>query len=195
VVIPSSPSLGRHAVYIGNSLPTFRYNIWVPPSRDMNPIISPCSCTMSEFSHSPRLITFDKRLKWKHHITQTRKHLNLKTRELYWIRGRHSPLSPRNKTLMYKVVLIPVWTDDIELWGCAFSSNIAILQRYQSKTLLLITQAPRCVTSQILHRDLGIAPVREIFKRKAESNRKTLSTQTNPLMGTLNSTTSPETER
>jgi capsule polysaccharide export protein KpsC/LpsZ len=26
---------------------------------------------------------FDKRLNWKHHIPQTRKHLNLKTRELY----------------------------------------------------------------------------------------------------------------
>jgi hypothetical protein len=71
---------------------------------------------------------FNKRLNWKHHITQTRKHLNIKTRELYWILGRHSPLSLLNKTLIYKVVLRPVWTYGIELWGCASTSNIEILQ-------------------------------------------------------------------
>jgi len=82
---------------------------------------------------------FDKRLNWKHHIAKTRKHLNLKTRELYWILGRHSPLSLLNKTLIYKVILKPVWTYGIELWGCASTSNIEIIQRYQSKMLRLIT--------------------------------------------------------
>jgi hypothetical protein len=128
---------------------------------------------------------FDKRLNWKHHITQTRKHLNLKTRELYWILGRHSPLSLLNKTLIYKVVLRPVWTYGIELWGCASSSNIEILQRYQSQMLRLITQAPRYVTNQTLHRDLGIAPVREIFKGKGEAHRNTLLAHPNPLMEPL----------
>jgi hypothetical protein len=42
-------------------------------------------------------------------------------------------------------------------------------------------QAPRYVTNQKLHRDLGIATVREIFKVKAEAHRKTLSAHTNPL--------------
>jgi hypothetical protein len=125
---------------------------------------------------------FDKRLTWKHHITQMRKHLNLKTRELYWILGRPSPLTLSNKPLMYKVVLRPVWTDGTELWGCASSSNIEILQKYQSNTLRLITQAPRYVTNQILHWDLGIAPVREISKDKAKAHRKTLSAHPNPLM-------------
>jgi hypothetical protein len=133
---------------------------------------------------------FDKRLNWKHHITQKGIHLNLKTRELYWILGRHSMLSPLNKTLIYKVVLRPVWICGIELWGCASSSNIEILQRYQSKMLRLITQAPWYVTNQILHRDLGIAPVREISKDKVEAHRKTLLTHPNPLLGPL-TTTSP----
>jgi hypothetical protein len=127
------------------------------------------------------VLHFDKRLNWKHHITQTRKHLNLKTRELYWILGRHSLLSLLNKTLIYKVVLRPVWTYGIELWGCASSSNIEILQRCQSKMLRLITQAPWYVTNQTLHRDLGIAPVREFFKDEAEAHRKTLSAHPNPL--------------
>ena len=122
-----------------------------------------------------------------------RKHLNLKTRELYWILGRHSPLSLLNKTLIYKVILKPVWTYGIELWGCASSSNIDIIQRYQAKMLRPITQAPCYVTNQTLHRDLRIIPVREMFKENAEAHRKTLSTHPNPLMGSV--TTQSSTRR
>jgi len=128
---------------------------------------------------------FDKRLNWKQHITKTRKHLNLKARELYLILGRHSPLSLLNKTLIYKVILKPVWTYGIELWGCASSSNTEIIQRYQSKMLRLITQAPWYVTNQMLHRDLCSAPVREIFKEKAKAHRKTLSSHPNSLIRPL----------
>jgi len=62
-------------------------------------------------------IHFDRRLNWKYHITQTRNHLNHKTRGLYWILGKHSPLSLRYKTLLYKVILRPVWTYGIEIVG------------------------------------------------------------------------------
>ena len=50
----------------------------------------------------------DKRLTWKHRIAATRKHLDLKARELYWIIGKHSPLSLTNKVLIYKAILKPV---------------------------------------------------------------------------------------
>jgi hypothetical protein len=56
--------------------------------------------------------------------------------------------------------------------------------------LRLITQAPWYVTNQILDRDLGIAPVREISKDKAEAHRKTLLAHPNPVLGPL-ITTSP----
>ena len=59
--------------------------------------------------------------------------------------------------------------------------------------LRLITQAPWYVTNQILHRDLCVAPVGEIFKEKAEAHRKTLSSHPNSLMRSL--TTQPATLR
>ena len=59
----------------------------------------------------------DKRLPLKHRIAATRKHLALKTRELYWIRGKYSPLSLANKVLIYKAILKLVWTYGIELWA------------------------------------------------------------------------------
>ena len=79
--------------------------------------------------------------------------------ELYWIIGKHSPLSLNNKLLIYKAILKPAWTYGIELWGCASPSNIAKIQRYQSKLLRLITNAPWFVTNQTLHQDLCIEKV------------------------------------
>jgi len=34
---------------------------------------------------------FDKRLTWKDHVATKRKQLDLKTREIYWLIGKHSP--------------------------------------------------------------------------------------------------------
>jgi len=46
-------------------------------------------------------------------------------------------------------VLKPVWTYGIELWGCATKSNIAVIQRYQSKLRVLrsITNVPWYVSN------------------------------------------------
>ena len=81
-------------------------------------------------------------------------------KELYWIIGKHCPLSLKNKLLIYKAILKPAWTYALKLWGCASPSNIAKTQRYQSKMLRLITNAPWFVT---LHQGLCIKKVRNMF--------------------------------
>jgi hypothetical protein len=90
-----------------------------------------------------------------------------------------------NKLLIYKAILKPAWTYGIELWGCASPSSIAKIQRYQSKLLRLITNAPWFVTNQSLHQDLCIEEVRNVFREKAVAHHKTLSEHPNPLMGPL----------
>jgi len=87
--------------------------------------------------------------------------------------------------LIYKAILRPVWTYGIELWGCASSSNIEILQRYQSKLLRLITQAPWYVANHILHRDLDVAKVRDIFQARTATHHTALTGHPNPLMRPL----------
>ena len=87
------------------------------------------------------------------------------TREIYWLIGKHSPLSLENKLLIYKTVLKPVWTCGIELWGCASKSNMAVIQRYQSRLLRFITSALWYVSNQILHSDLHIPHVHTVFPR------------------------------
>jgi len=118
-------------------------------------------------------------------VATKRKQLDLKTREIYWLIGKHSPLSLENKLLIYKTVLKPVWTYGTELWGCATKSNIAVIQRYQSKLLSSITNAPRYVSNQTLHSDLHIPHVRTVFRERTATHHTTLDSHPNPLIEPL----------
>jgi hypothetical protein len=40
--------------------------------------------------------------------------------------------------LIYKTILKPIWTYDIKLWGTASTSNIEIVELFQSKVLSMI---------------------------------------------------------
>jgi hypothetical protein len=56
-----------------------------------------------------------------------------------------SLLSLSNKLLLYKTILKPIWTYGIQLCGTASTSNVEILERFQSKVLRLIVDAPLLV--------------------------------------------------
>jgi hypothetical protein len=74
--------------------------------------------------------------------------------------GKKSSISLENKLLLYKVIIKPIWTYGIELWGCSSKSNVnIIIQTFQYKTLRLIVGAPRYVSNQTLHPDLSITTV------------------------------------
>jgi hypothetical protein len=61
---------------------------------------------------------------------------------MYWLFGHKSKLSTNNKLfLYYKEVLKPIWTYGIQLWGMASTSNIEILEHFQSKTLHMLVNA------------------------------------------------------
>jgi len=128
---------------------------------------------------------FDKRLTWKNHVAMKRKQLDLKIREIYWRIGKHCPLSLENKLLIYKTVLKPVWTYGIEIWGCASKSNIAVIQRYQSKLLRSITNAPRYVSNQTLHSDIHSPHDHTVFRERTATHRTALDSHPSPLMEPL----------
>ena len=132
-------------------------------------------------------IHFDKVLTWKDHVLTKRKQLEHKTREIKWLIDRHSPLSLENKIIIYKTVLIPVWTYGIELWRCASNCNIEIIQRYQSKILRILTNAPWYVKNHTLHSDLRvrIPYVREVYQERIALHRTTIASHPNPLMAPL----------
>jgi hypothetical protein len=77
---------------------------------------------------------------------------------MYWLLGRKSKLY---KLFIYKTILKPNWTYGIQLWGTASTSNIDILERFQSKALLMIVDAPWYVPNTVIRRDLQIPTVKE----------------------------------
>jgi len=130
-------------------------------------------------------IHLDRRFTWRKHITAKLKQLDHKLRKLYWIIGRKSQLSLENKLLVYKVILKPVWTYGIQLWGTASNSNLEIPERFQSKVLSIITDAPRYVPNTIIKRDLQIATVKQEVRKFSAKYRKRLDTHPNNLANTL----------
>jgi hypothetical protein len=106
-------------------------------------------------------MTLDSKLTRKKHIIQKRKQVNITFKQLNWILGRNSQLNVENKLLIYKTIIIPIWTYGLELWGCASKSNVSIIQRSQSKILRSIVNAPWYVSNATLHTDLGIQYVQD----------------------------------
>jgi hypothetical protein len=76
-----------------------------------------------------------------------------------------SPNSINNKLLIYKVILKPIWTYGILLWSTTSNSNIEILERFQSKVLRLIVDAPWYVPNSVIRNDLQIPTVKEVISR------------------------------
>ena len=99
--------------------------------------------------------------------------------------GRKSQLSLENKFLVYKVILKPVWTYGIQLWGSASNSNLEILERFQSKVLRIITDAPRYVPNTIIKSDLQIPTVKHEARKYSAKYRKRLDTHPNNPANTL----------
>jgi hypothetical protein len=80
---------------------------------------------------------------------------------MYWLLGRKLKLSTSNKLVIYKTILKPIWNYGTQLWGTASTSNIEILERFQSKALRMIVDAPWYVPNTVIRRDLQIPTVKE----------------------------------
>lgn len=126
-------------------------------------------------------IHLDRRLTWQKHIFTKRKQLGLQFSKMQWLIGRQSPLSLETKLLVYKVILKPVWTYGVQLWGTSSASNLEILQRFQSKVLRTITDAQWFVTNATLHQDLQVLTVREEARNASSKYLARLELHPNPL--------------
>jgi len=126
-----------------------------------------------------------RRFTWRKHITTKRKQLDLKVRNLYWINGRKSQISLEDKLIVYKVILKTVWTYEIQLCGTASNSNLEILERFQSKALRIMTDAPRYVPNTIIKRHLQIPTVKQDARTLSANYRKRLDNHPNNLANTL----------
>jgi hypothetical protein len=95
---------------------------------------------------------------------------------------------PRNglpSSSIYKTTLKPIWTYGIQLWGTASTSNIEILERFQSKALRVIVDAPWYVPNMVIRRDLQTPTVKEEIHRYSSQYSARLSAHLNDLIVNL----------
>ncbi len=123
----------------------------------------------------------DRRLTWRKHIEMKRKQIKLKTSKLHWMMGRNSKLSLDCKLLLYKSIIMPIWTYGIQLWGTTSSSNKDLLQRTQSKILRSITNAPWYIRNSNIHADLGMPTVEQVTRDYSMRYRTRLEFHPNKL--------------
>jgi hypothetical protein len=79
----------------------------------------------------------------------------------------------------------PIWTYGIQLWGTASILNIEIMQRFQSKALRLITDAPWYVPNAVIRKDLQIPTIEEEITRLSSKYTAGLNTHPNHLVTQL----------
>ena len=111
-----------------------------------------------------------------------RKQINLHTKQINRLIGKKIPLSIENKLLVYQAVIKPIWSYGIERRGCASKSNIVIMQRYQSKILRDIANAPRYVTNRILHSDFNSPYVSDVIHEIINKHHNKPEAHPSPLL-------------
>jgi hypothetical protein len=127
----------------------------------------------------------DRRLTWRNPIFARGKQLGITLTKMYWLLGRQSKLTTSSKLLAYKVALKPIWTYGLQFWGTAPTSNIEILEGFQSKALRTITDASWYVPNALLRRDLHIPSVKEEIQRLSSQYSARLDSHPNLLTANL----------
>jgi hypothetical protein len=103
----------------------------------------------------------------------------------HYITFPFSQLSTSNKLFIYKTILKPIWAYGIQLWGTASTSNIEILERFQTKALWMIVEASWYVPNTVIRRNLQIPTVKEEIRCYSSQYSAHLSVHTNGLTANL----------
>lgn len=127
----------------------------------------------------------DRQMTWKNHIKAKVKQIKLKWKQLYWMTGKKSQLTPENKLLLYKSIVRPIWTYGGQLWGAASNCHIESIQRQENKILRALTAAPWYVPNWLITQDAHLPTVREELKRLTKRYTERISKHPNRLARVL----------
>jgi hypothetical protein len=103
-----------------------------------------------------------------------------------------SKTSLKNKLLIYKTIIRPVWSYGIQIWGSVKPSNTRTIQAFQSICLRQIVSAPWFIINNNLHKDLNIPSLTQLTKSHYVSFYFKLIQLYNPLIKPLSSLTIPD---
>jgi hypothetical protein len=128
----------------------------------------------------------DRRLTWARHITKIRSTMKSRFYQLKRMLDTRSKLDIRQKLALYKIVIRPIWTYGVQLWGSAKPSQTKRIQAIQNKILRTIIQCPFYVTNTTVHSDLQMPFVNDIAKTSYTTLKDKFQGHTNPLIQVMN---------
>jgi hypothetical protein len=146
---------------------TFTTRTGTCPLVHMNNVQLPCVDQVKYLG-----LHLDRKLTWHHHIFTKRKQIGLSLTKMYWLLGAVRGYPLPNKLLLYKSILKPICNYGIQLWGTSSTSKVEILERFQSKALRIIVDAPWYVPNNHIRRDLQMTSVKEEICRYSSRNRR-----------------------
>ncbi|GBN13709.1 putative RNA-directed DNA polymerase from transposon X-element, partial [Araneus ventricosus] len=112
-------------------------------------------------------VMLDKRLTYKTHVDEVRNKVTAVNIKLYYVMGKNSKLSLRNKLLLYKTLLRPIMSYASPVWGAAAKTHINKLETAQNKIARQITQAPWYVRNKQIQKELKLTSVLDYFRKLA----------------------------
>jgi hypothetical protein len=118
---------------------------------------------------------------WKKH-RQKRKQIDLKLKEINGLREKNPTYLYKITDLSTSAVIKPIWSYATELCGWATKSNIVIMQRFQSKILRAIKNAPRYVTNHTVRTDFNIPYVIVVIHKRINKHHNNLDAHPNPVL-------------
>lgn len=98
-------------------------------------------------------------------------------------------LNLKTKIIISNLLLKPIWTYGVQLWGAIKKFNRNKIRIFRSK--VLITNAPPYISSYILHNILNITPIKETAKLYYNNFHSCLLQRTNTLILNLSSKSLP----
>jgi hypothetical protein len=101
---------------------------------------------------------------------------------MYWLLGLKSNLSARNELFICETLGKSFQTYGIQLWGMVSTSNIEILECFQSKTFRMIVDALWQEPNMVIRRDLQTPAVKEEISLYSSHYSARLSAQTSDLI-------------
>jgi hypothetical protein len=122
-------------------------------------------------------------------VTKTKQTTWLLVRKRTILTGRllgwKSKLSTSNKVLTYKAVLKPIWAYGIQLWSMASTSNLEVIEPFQSEVLHMIVDTPWYVSNMVILRYLQMPTVKEEICHHSSQYSVHLSVHPNDLVVNL----------
>ena len=130
-------------------------------------------------------MTLDHKLNWKEHIRLKKLQVKDKLRKLHWLIGSQSQMSLDTKRTAYLLLVKPIWTYGLAVWGSASDTNLLTIERCENVALRTIVKAYRYERNVDIRRDLNMPTIREEIRRFSARHLSRLQIHLNPTAAAL----------